>query len=93
MKRYFKNKTEGYKQQDKAKNRTYINHEFVDYDWMMRKLKECKFQCTLCNSRFTLDVNNGNFNSNITVDRIDNKLAHIKSNCQMACLHCNASKK
>ena len=93
MKRYFKNKTEGYKQQDKAKNRTYINHEFVDYDWMMRKLKECKFQCTLCNSRFTLDVNNGNFNSNITVDRIDNKLAHIKSNCQMACLHCNVSKK
>ena len=31
--------------------------------------------------------------SDLTIDRIDNKLAHIKSNCKICCHHCNVSKK
>ena len=31
--------------------------------------------------------------SNLTIDRIDNKIAHIKSNCKICCFMCNVSKK
>ena len=31
--------------------------------------------------------------SNITIDRIDNKISHIKNNCQLLCNMCNCSKK
>ena len=35
---------------------------------------------------------NSNVVSNITVDRINNTLAHVKSNCQLCCHHCNITK-
>ena len=33
-----------------------------------------------------------NIISNISVDRIDNKLSHIKNNCRLMCVSCNCSK-
>eukprot|EP01080_Neovahlkampfia_damariscottae_P008447 gene8447-272_t len=31
--------------------------------------------------------------NNISVDRIDNDLPHLKCNCQLSCLGCNRAKK
>jgi hypothetical protein len=29
----------------------------------------------------------------LTIDRIDNRFGHIKTNCKLSCLICNVSKK
>ena len=51
-------------------------------------------QCALCFKSFELHINENNeVISDLTVDRINNNLPHIKSNCRLACLHCNCSKR
>ena len=69
-----------YKNQDK--NRVYDNKDYIDYTWVGETLKKQKYQCALCH-----DLING-----LSIDRVDNNIAHIKSNCQIACVQCNRIK-
>lgn len=93
MNKYLQIKIEGYKSQDKKKNRIIEPSKFVDVEWFKYKLIECKFQCKFCQERMNFEIDDGKFQSNITLDRIDNKLAHTKQNCQVCCLNCNIRKK
>jgi hypothetical protein len=92
---YFKLKINGYKQQDNNKNRKFTDDEYITDKWIVEKLEECDYNCPHCNIKLKLDLDDmtSNVTSNITVDRKDNKLSHITSNCQILCLHCNVSKK
>jgi hypothetical protein len=60
----------------------YITPSYA-YDTLM-KTSNCKYCLE------PLDVMGDNC---FSIDRIDNNLAHIKSNCQIICLNCNVTKK
>jgi hypothetical protein len=82
------NKIEGYKKQDKIKRRSWID-DYITEEWVMKEYKRCPC-CTGCGAHLSFESGDRNV---ITVDRIDNHLAHIKSNCQLLCYACNCSKK
>lgn len=84
---YLKQKVESYKSQDKKANRQYIDEEFIDAKWINGKFNENKY-CLFCKKHYELYLDeNSNIVSNITVDRINNTLAHVKSNCHLCCHH------
>ncbi|DAC81756.1 TPA_asm: S1H [Trichoplax MELD virus] len=92
VKLYFKNKIEGYRSQDRAAGRK-NDKDYIDIDWIQLQLEKCT-SCPLCNTLFEATIKKDKtVNSNITVDRIDNKLPHVKSNCRLMCLRCNVRKR
>ncbi len=57
-------------------------------------MKKTNNKCSYCLKDLELFIDNdNNVKSDLTIDRIDNKLAHIKTNCKLSCLICNVSKK
>lgn len=90
---YFTMKIDNYKNQDKRKNRTWKDDDYIDDNWINEKRRECKMMCCMCQRTMNIgfDKENKVF-SDITVDRIDNSKPHIKSNCRLACLKCNITK-
>jgi len=94
IKQYYRFKIDGYKQQDEKKQRTYEKEDFVNINWIEQRIKTKGLKCELCCKDFEIFIDtNNNVNSDLTIDRLDNSKAHIKSNCQLCCLVCNVSKK
>ncbi|MFO0415533.1 MAG: hypothetical protein ACK50E_07745 [Bacteroidota bacterium] len=92
LKLYLRNKIDSYKNQDKKANRDYNINEYITVEWIHEKMEE-NLYCPFCKKHYELYVNeDSNVVSNITVDRIDNSKAHIITNCQLCCHHCNISK-
>jgi hypothetical protein len=84
---YFKEKVLSYKLQDKKADR-----EFIDAKWITEQLENNKC-CRFCKCYYEIFFNEDSFIvSNLTVDRINNNLPHIKSNSQLCCHHCNITK-
>jgi hypothetical protein len=93
LKRYFNDKVKGYLIQDDNKSRKFDASEYITGEWIYEQYTKCH-ECTTCHTTFDIDFNEDyNMTSNITVDRINNNLAHTIENCQLMCLHCNVSKK
>ena len=93
LKRYFNDKVKGYIIQDDNKSRKYDASEYITGDWIHEQYTKCH-ECLTCHAVYDIDFNEDyNMTSNITVDRINNDLAHTIDNCQLMCLHCNVSKK
>ncbi|KAA6355075.1 MAG: hypothetical protein EZS28_049398, partial [Streblomastix strix] len=81
---YWNSKIIGYGIQDKQKHRKTNNNVTInDYNYY-KDLFE-RQGCAICGDKFTMD-------NKPTLDRIDNKLPHTKSNCQPCCLYCNRYK-
>ena len=92
-KQYFKFKIDNYKHQDRKKSRTYTDEDYIDHDFFTNHMKESML-CKVCCKAFELYLDNdNNVQSNITVDRINNSLAHLKTNCFLSCIHCNCTRK
>ena len=91
---YFRFKVENYKLQDAKAKREFENKDYINEDWIFNQIEKYGTYCKFCNINMSLYIDDeNNVKSNITVDRIDNKLSHVKTNCQLCCLHCNVSKK
>jgi hypothetical protein len=87
---YYENKTEddfkfyaikklsGYKTQD-AK-REYNPSDYIDVQYILDGLKSC---CKYCNIKLDDD--------NLTIDRVNDEYAHVKTNCCYACVDCNVA--
>lgn len=89
---YLKQKVDCYKSQDRKAEREYVEDDFVDVKWINEKFEASKY-CLFCKKHYELYLDqDSNVISNITVDRINNKLAHTKNNCQLCCHHCNITK-
>ena len=87
---YIKLKIDGYKEQDKKCYRQFKKEDYVNVDWV----KEQGRHCVKCNKLFDFSFDkNNNVQSDFTIDRICNSLAHVKSNCQVMCLQCNCTKR
>lgn len=89
---YFKFKIQSYIEQDKVADRTFEKDDFITVDWINEELM-CYNACGVCGEEFTIELENGDVKSNITVDRLQNDIAHVKSNCQLLCHHCNIVKR
>ena len=73
------------KQKDIKYNR-YDKDEFIDYTFVKSLIENCDNSCHYCdvNLQFTY------FNQTLgTIERLNPKLGHIKSNCVIACHSCN----
>jgi len=73
---------------DKEKNRMFD----LDEEWIKIMLKYQNGLCAICGDEMILT--NGNKNpKQISIDRINNSLGHLKTNCCLTCWNCNDNKK
>jgi hypothetical protein len=79
----------GYRWQDKKAQRPYQTALYIDADWILTEYEKRR-HCPMCNMRMTFEPK---YAHKVTVDRGDNRLAHIKSNCRLMCKKCNIGKR
>jgi hypothetical protein len=92
IKQYFKIKINGYKHQDKIKNRNIIEDKYIDENYILISLDYFNYSsgCKMCFEEFYIDFDNdNNINSNISVNRLDNNIAHHYDNVEIICVDCN----
>lgn len=93
---YLRRKASSYNDQDKKKGRLLYNHRYESWNHplitaedILKLLQEQGVKCYYC-SRRTIYKSHIKFkNSLLTLDRIDNTLPHIVSNCVISCYLCN----
>jgi len=91
----FKHMINGSKDNDKKHNRTYEEEEYITEDYLnelwIKQNEKCFYED--CECKLTLDFNKDFRNpTQISVQRLNNDIAHIKDNCVLSCLKCNFSK-
>jgi hypothetical protein len=73
------NRIAGHVAADKKKGFEWKEKNYVDVDWVKERLIKQRYQCYIC--RKALD-------SEFSIDRIENSISHVKSNCAMCCFRC-----
>ena len=86
--RYFKNKVENYKLQDRKARREINEEEYITPEWCLKMFKS---RCEKCNTSFNFEVKQGKLCSNFTAQRLCNDYGHHLDNCCAYCLWCNVS--
>ena len=84
--RYFKNKVEGYRAQDKRSHREIDESKYIDAEWCLRQMRG---NCQKCNTPFSFEVKQGKLCSNFSCQRLDNSIAHHTDNLTSFCVYCN----
>ena len=86
--RYFKNKVDNYKLQDRKAKREINEETYTTPEWC---LKTFKSRCEKCNTSFNLETKQGKLCSNFTAQRPCNLRPHDVDNCCAYCFYCNVS--
>ena len=86
--RYFKNKVENYKLQDRRSHREINEEEYITPEWCLKMFKS---RCEKCNTAFNFETKQGKLCSNFTAQRLDNLRPHEVNNCVCFCVYCNIS--
>ena len=86
--RYFKNKVEGYKTQDKKASREVDEAKYITLAWCLNRMRG---KCEKCNVPFNFEVMKGKLCSNFSCQRLDNSIAHHIDNSTSYCVYCNCS--
>ena len=86
--RYFKNKVENYKLQDRRSQRKISEEEYITPEWCLKMFKS---RCEKCNTAFNFETKQGKLCSNFTCQRLDNSIAHHIDNSTAFCFYCNVS--
>jgi hypothetical protein len=90
IKQYLDKKVENYQTQDKKANRSFKKKDYVTADWIVETCLKQKRECKKCKCAFEFSsVKDGHVDCNLTVDRVDCSIGHIKSNCRLLCHACN----
>jgi hypothetical protein len=92
IRRQIHHKVMGYKYQDVQKQ-LFVPEKFVDEEYTIELIKKSNFQCIYCNHHVKLVYEHVRDPKQWTLDRMDNKLGHIKGNVEIACLQCNVHRK
>jgi len=82
---------DGYKDQDRTAGREWTAN-YITVNWMKEQSRVQGHQCNRCGQVMNYRNVLGD-DLNMTVDRHNNSIAHIKSNCCLMCYKCNISKK
>jgi len=72
------------KQSDNKKEH-YDADKFIDMEFLTELFEESN-TCHYCSVEFTYNERCDTF---VTIERLNNKIGHIKSNCVLACWNCN----
>lgn len=92
IKQHHSLKIDSYKNQDRKAKRKVIEKEYVNHDWILKKLEESN-ECPYCHcSLYTILHDNNQIDSNISINRVNSELPHTMKNCQLTCSYCNMSK-
>lgn len=83
-------KIESYKHQDRLKNRT--TEEYVTKEDVIQMLKECPV-CYYCEKELLVIYKLKREPMQWTLDRVNNELAHEKTNVVLSCLKCNLERR
>ena len=86
--RYFKNKIEGYKAQDRRSHREIDEAKYITPEWCLKMFKS---RCEKCNTAFNFETKQGKLCSNFTAQRLCNDYGHHLDNCCAYCFYCNVS--
>jgi hypothetical protein len=86
-------KINNHKREDRLKGREFTEETYITPLWVAERLIRCDNRCEICQKELKIAGYEGSDTDQISVDRINNDLAHLVSNCQITCLHCNVSKK
>lgn len=78
----------GYKSQDMEKE-LFLEAEFVDMEKVLDLMIESENQCFYCKNRVHILYEYVREPNQWTLERIDNKAGHNKTNVVIACLNCN----
>ena len=86
----FKGMITGSKASDKKCNRIGTD---IDYYFLLEQWTTQEQLCYYCKCEMLLEFNKTKMNpQKITIQRLDNELAHTKANCVFACFDCNCNK-
>jgi len=89
--RVVNHRIESHKREDTKKNRVFTDELYVDYDWVKGMLILQKNKCIKCGVELSLSRSISN--TQVSIDRKDNRFSHLKSNCDLSCRYCNITKK
>ena len=82
------------RKKDKKKNREYNEEDFINLDFLYKIYMEQESLCFHCDGHMNLEFNKESRNKKqITIQRLNNSVAHVQSNCVFACFECNCCKK
>ena len=78
------------KKSDANKNRPWVESDYVTAEFLLKKYEEQEGACIWCG--IEMQMRNRQLDDGLTIERIDNSLAHTKDNCVLACFSCNCKK-
>ena len=90
-KKYFEMKIYNYQNQDEISHKVIIKNEYINYEWFEEIMKKEK-NCSSCMNKYYLYIKDGEIMSNVSVNRINNNMAHHLNNCELLCINCNCAK-
>jgi len=84
------------KSTDKKLNRIYEKADYIDYDFLLGLWETqtglCGYETCKCEMVLTFNLETRN-PQQISIQRLDNNIAHIKSNVILSCFECNVIKR
>ena len=84
------------KRNDKNRNRTYEENDYITRSFLKEMWVKQNGVCYYkdCECKLLLEFNKDCRNPNqISIQRLDNNIAHIQSNCVLSCFNCNVKRK
>lgn len=84
-----------HKRCDKKANRTWVESEYIDNAWILDQQKGILSngnRCSVCDCILVWCNCSKHEKHAWSVDRLDNAVAHTKSNCRIICYNCNQAK-
>ena len=81
-----------HKRADAEKSRYYKPEDYIDVEWVRDNLDYSSLVCPHCNEDYSL-LSPENTRLDFSIDRVDERYAHLKSNCVIGHRHCNNERK
>ena len=81
-----------HKRADAEKCRYYKPEDYIDVEWVRDNLDYSSLVCPHCNEDYSL-LSPENTRLDFSIDRVDERYAHLKSNCVIGHRHCNNERK
>ena len=72
---------------DVERHRLFQVDEFIDREFLKRMRKDQNNLCHYC--KIIMQSEHRREHDGLTVQRLDNNIAHVKTNCVLACYKCN----
>jgi hypothetical protein len=87
LRKSLQSRIDGHRAADAAAGRQVDEAAYVTVDWAMGALRRQNWRCSSCFTTLDYDGERG-----VSIDRVDNRLAHYQFNSVLSCARCNVSR-